>query len=234
MGRARLFVGVVFVVALCFGASCDRVFRGKTSQPNPLVHPNETLRISEPIVIITGDMELEVPRAPGVGSASLQHNERYHLRNKASFTVVSRDRLRFHVQLEHKWEEFADLHNWDASIIDSTGRRFEPEQVEQGKPEHVVFMWDYEVRSYQPDAFGDVGYVRNDGHRRRQPLGSLSLFRGRGDYVFYARDIFTPELEWISLVVERRGMAFVFTWKFTDLESGSAVAHATGSRRPAP
>jgi len=226
MGRARWLSALVFVVALCSWAGCDRVFRGRTSQPNPLSHPNETLRISEPITIVTGDMELEVPRAPGPGSASVQHNQRLPLNNMASFTVVSRDRLRFHVQIEHKWEEWADLHNWDASIITSQGRRYEPERVEQGRPKHVVLMWDYEVRSYQPDSFGDISYVRNDGHKRRQPLGSLSLFRGRGDYVFYSRDIFTPQLEWITLVVERRGVAFAFTWKFTDPEIGPGLASA--------
>jgi len=224
MGRAHSWHALVLAAALCCGAGCHKVFRGRATQPNPLSHPNETLRVSEPITIVTGDMELEVPRPPGVGNASLLKKDRYPLKNVASFTVVSRDRLRFHVQLEHKWEEWADLHNWDASIVDSEGRRFVPERVERGDPKVVVFMWDYEVRSYRRDSFGDIAHVNNDGHRRRQPLGSLSLFRGKGDYVFYSRDIFTPDTKWITLVVERPGMAFAFTWKFADLDLYPGIA----------
>jgi hypothetical protein len=165
-------------------------------------------------------MELERPRNRGPSGGVLMKNERYPLKNVASFTVVSRDRLRFHVQIEHKWEEFADLRTWHAWIVDSEGRRFVPEALEDGEPKHVVEMWDYEVRSVRRSHshLGDIVAVNDDGHRRRQPLGSLSLYRGNGDYVFYSQDIFTPEIRWITLVVERRGMAFAFTWKFAELE----------------
>jgi hypothetical protein len=220
------------VMALGGTVACHRTFKGSAVQPNPLRQPLETLRISEPITIVTRDIELVKPRAAGPGAmASLVHNEPYHLQNKASFTVVSRDRLRFHVQLEHKWKAYADLGEWQAWIMDSKGRRYLPEEIDSRKPDLIVFMWDYEIRSVRRNAsgMGDIVSMSDDGYKNRQPLGSMSLFRGRGDYVFYARDIFTPDIEWIRLIVERRGMAFTFTWKFAD-PPGTSSAHRVVAR----
>jgi hypothetical protein len=175
-------------------------------------------------------MELELPVDMGPNGGTLLRHKRWPLKNLASFTVVSRDRLRFHVQIEHKWEEWANLHTWHAWIVDSEGRRFDPERIEGGTPQHVVTMWDYEVRSARRNHFGDIVYVNNDGYKDRRPLGSLSVFRGKGDFVFYARDIFTPEIRWITLVVERRGVAFAFTWKFAEVAPESDIAHARAWR----
>ncbi|HUH06118.1 MAG TPA: hypothetical protein VML75_29215 [Kofleriaceae bacterium] len=214
--------GLVVIAALLAAPGCHRVFKGKVTQPNPLSQPNETLRISEPITIITGDMELNMPQpAEGYGG-SLMRNQRYPLQNRASFTVVSRDRLRFHVQLEHKWRDYANLKGWQAWIIDDKGRKYLPEAVEADDARHVVHMWDYETRSVQRDSsgYGDIVAINQDGHKRRQTLGSLSVFRGRGDYVFYDRNIFTPDVKSITLVVERRGVAFTFTWRFVDEGEG--------------
>ena len=49
---------LVVVVAL---AGCSRTFKGTAVQPNPLVNQHETLRESEKITIVRGDMELEEP-----------------------------------------------------------------------------------------------------------------------------------------------------------------------------
>jgi hypothetical protein len=209
---------VVVVGVLGSGAGgCHRTFKGSAVQPNPLRQPLETLRISEPITIVTQDMELTRPEPAAPGAmASVIVNRPVKLHNIASFTVVSRDRLRFHVQFEHKWKEYADLEGWQAWIIDSRGRRYLPEQIDSRKPDLIVFMWDQEVRSVRRNAFGDITSMADDGYKNRQPLGSMSMFRGRGDYVFYGRDIFTPDIRWMTLIVERRGMAFTFTWKFAD------------------
>src|SRR5437899_2205160 len=92
-----LFVAVV---------GCTRTFHGSATQPNPIAQPAETLRNSEPITIVTGDMELSAPNAAtGMYEATPAHGNHWPLINKASFTIVTRDRLRFHVQIDHKWEE---------------------------------------------------------------------------------------------------------------------------------
>ena len=85
-------------------------------------------------------------------------------------------------------------------------------------------MWDFETRSVrysqgydsQGNGRGNITGIANDGYKHPNHLGNLSVFRGQGDFVFYSRDIFTPRLKWMTLVVERRGVAFTFTWKFVD------------------
>jgi len=211
-------VSVVFAVAtLVLGAGCHKRFKGKVSQPNPLKAPVDTLRISEKITIVTGDMELYAPRANSGGLRMTK--KRYPLHNVANFTVVSRDRLRFHVQVEHKWSEYADVSKWHAVLIDDQGRLYRPETVEKRGHKHVVEMWDYNtygVRTKYGAGRGPVVQVFDDAHRRRNHLGNLSVFRGKADFVFYHHDIFTPKIKRMTLLVGRSGLSFSFTWNFVD------------------
>ncbi|HEY0253653.1 MAG TPA: hypothetical protein VGC41_19110, partial [Kofleriaceae bacterium] len=106
----------ILVAVLSFGTGCTRTWSREAVQPNPLIHPTETLRISEKITIVTGDMDLYAPspvqdhtvgmaQSEDQGGATIAHPHRWPLMNQAYFTMVSRDRLRFHVQIDHKWEE---------------------------------------------------------------------------------------------------------------------------------
>ena len=218
MGSGRLASKLaMFVLAAAGVAGCSRTFSGSVVQPNPLAKPTETLRDSEAIDIVTGDMELETPRPPEKAQqVAVEHNRHYPLHNMASFTVVSRDRLRFHVQLEHKWEEWADLRTWEVYLVDDKGTRYLPEAVEHPETEHLVTMWDREIRSVQRNMYGDIVAINEDGWRRRQALGSLSVFRGRADFVFYKRNLFTPNERKLKLVVKRSGQSFEFNWRFSD------------------
>src|SRR4051812_2252348 len=97
---ARLVAFAVMATA------CTRTWQKEAVQPNPVLHPTETLRVSEKITIVTGQMDLEVPLpADGMYNAQYTRNRKYPLLNTASFTLVSRDRLRFHVQVDHTWDE---------------------------------------------------------------------------------------------------------------------------------
>ncbi len=216
--RVAAMVAAMVAAALAAGTACTKTFHGAVVQPNPLVSPTETLRDSEEVVIVTGDMELNVPREGQAtsGNASLMRMKRYPLQNVASFTVVSRDRLRFHVQLEHKWQDWANPSTWAVYLIDDQGRRWKPESTEHARTKHLVTMWDQEVRSVERNAMGNIVAINDDGHKRRVPLGSLSVFRGKADFVFYERDIFTPDVRWMKLVVRRDGVAFEFRWDFAD------------------
>jgi hypothetical protein len=213
----RTGVLVLAVVAAGAVAACAPTFRGAVTQPNPVAAPTETLRTSEAIDVITGDMDLAVPQAPIAGvPATLVHLTRYPLHNRATFTVVSRDRLRFHVQIEHKWQEWADLNTWSAYLEDDRGRRWLPEGLDHATTRLIVQMWDEEVRTVRRNQFGDITSIYDDGWRRREPLGSIALFRGRGDFVFYQRDLLRPDCRWLRLVVSRPGASFEFTWDFAD------------------
>jgi hypothetical protein len=217
---------VLVLVAVVVGASgCTRTFKGVAVQPNPLVDQNERLRDSERITIVRGDMDLEAPdAAAGTGTASIAHNHKYPLLNRAQFTMVSRDRLRFHVQIDHKWEEYADLGTWQVELVDDKGRRWSPEAIEHARTRIITTMWDREQRSTICDSrgrdannncFNTIG-VREDGWKRRQTLGSLSVYRGNADFVFYERDLFSVNVRSLKLVVKRSGEAFEFVWRFQD------------------
>lgn len=217
----NLAPGVVTVAAIALAAAgaagCSRTFRGNATQPNPLAKPTETLRNSEKITIITGDMELSTPDMPeGVQRVAVLRNHRYPLYNQASFTIVSRDRLRFHVQVDHKWQEWADLNTWTVHLEDDTGRRWDPESIEHAKTKIMTTMWDREQRTAIRNRYGDIVAMNEDGWKNRQSLGSLSVFRGKADFVFYQRDLFHANVRKLRLVVKRPGEAFEFTWNFQD------------------
>jgi hypothetical protein len=116
-------VGARLVLAVLAVTGCTARFHGLAVQPNPVKEPVDTLRKSETIRIVTGDMELNRPVSNGCNgssdcNATTYHNEHYPLINTASFTLVSRDRLRFHVQIDHKWIEYADLKTWNVELLD--------------------------------------------------------------------------------------------------------------------
>ena len=160
----------LILVALCV-AGCSRTFHGTAVQPNPVAHPTETLRNSEKIRIITGDMELEEPDpAEPTQRATPVHNHHYPLINEASFTMVSRDRLRFHVQIDHKWQEWADLTTWDVTLQDDQGHVWVPESVEHARTKIITRMWDREQRTAIRNQYGDIVHLNDDGWKSRQTL----------------------------------------------------------------
>lgn len=213
----------LLVIAL---AGCTTTFARETVQPNPLLHPSETLRDSQPIAIVTGDMDLVMPEPVDPYTyASPAHYRHYPLVNVASFSVVSRDRLRFHVQIDHKWDDWADLRTWQVTLIDDRGRTWRPEEVEHVRTHLITRMWDREQRTAICDSAGRNGVGdcystiaadETSGWRRRMTLGTLSVYRGTADFVFYQRDLFTPDVRSLTLVVKRSGEAFRFTWRFRD------------------
>lgn len=210
-------LGVRVLIAIAALVGCSRTFTGVAVQPNPLVNQNETLRESEKITIVRGDMELETPYAPGPAQqVAVINNRRYPLFNEARFTMVSRDRLRFHVQIDHKWEEWADLNTWEVYLVDDKQRVWYPETVEHARTRIITTMWDREQRTARRNQYGDIVAINDDGWKRRQTLGSLSVFRGRADFVFYERDLFSPNVRSLKLVVRRSGEAFEFVWRFRD------------------
>jgi len=232
--RLALAMGVVAACLVAVNAgACNKTFAASTFQPNPLAHPLDTLRQSEVLTIVTGDMDLVHPRASRTnGREALLSHERYPLLNKASFTIVSRDRLRFHVQIEHKWKQYTDISTWKAVLTDDTGRVYQPTSIDTVKARLLVETWSFERRTTSRNHFGDILQINNDGYKDRQPLGNLSVFRGRGDFVFYRRDIFGPEIRSLTLSLSRSGITFKYTWKFAD--DGPPALLATASEPSSP
>ena len=193
-------------------AGCSHSRTATVTQPNPLHHPSyHALRESIPATIVTGDMELEIPRAHRRADGRVYFaTAKLPLHNIAQFTVVSRDRLRFHVQLEHKWREWADVTTWSAHLVDDQGRIYRPEEVDLHSDTHIPIMWDF-----QP--------------QRPTVLGSLSLFRGKGDVAFYARDLFTSDVRSLTLVLERGQTSYNFRWRFSEDGDGPGSGPGAGA-----
>jgi hypothetical protein len=117
----------------------------------------------------------------------------------------------------HKWEEFADVRNYEVRLEDDRGHVYYPETKEKGKNKFTAKVWDYERRSAITNQFGDVVGTRLDGHRQRVPLDKVDLFRGQGDVTFHADDIIDPRVKRLTLVVSRRdGVEYRFTWNLYD------------------
>lgn len=205
------YVATRFILPILCLLGCHKTFEAKVHQPNPYREPTgEVLLISEKLVIVTGDMELEVPAGPGAQSMT-----RLPLINTAYFLIVSHDRLRFRVQVEHKFEEYTDVATWDIRLL-VNGKVYLPESVEPRKPKHKTRMWDYEQRSYTKNRYGDITHVNDDGWKRRVPLASVDFFRAWGDLVFYSRDIFTKRTGSVILEMTRGGITYKYYWYFDD------------------
>jgi len=210
-------------------SGCRRTFSAEVSQPNPLSQEGHSQRLSVPILIITGDNEISSPAGQQTTQGRVwETNKRYPLRNVAQFMVVSRDRLRFHVSLEHKWEEYANVANWSAYLVDDQGNRYEPSEVDSRKGSHLSKMWDYERRVVSKNMFGDITSINPmSGHLQRTPLASFTLFRGTADFVFFSHDIFTPAVKGLRLVIRHKSTAFEFAWRFDEdgeIETDGRVA----------
>jgi hypothetical protein len=214
MAGKSLLVGALVALA---ATGCHKTLTGHVEQPNPLRDPGETLRQSEPIVIQTGDVDLRVPEI-GAAYGALNGYRRYPLRDIARFHVVSRDRVRFHVQIEHKWREWTDLRTWKVELIDGEGTVHAPEAVTLRSQDHVVSSWDIDRRPATRDRYGEVVDVNPAAAARRSPLGSITVYRGRGDAAFFARDLFTSDTQTLTLRMHRDQATLEFTWHFVDGE----------------
>ena len=93
----RRLVAAAALLPAALLPACSRHWRVDTAQPPLTLGAELIARTSLPGTILLGDMEL--PRW-------------FQLANSVYFVAVSRDRLRFHVTLLHKWEEIADPSRW--------------------------------------------------------------------------------------------------------------------------
>lgn len=148
------------------------------TEPPLLMSAGVAARTSLPLEIVTRDMEYGPVR----------------IRNSAYFVVVSRDRLRFHIGLQHKWDDVADLRTWNCYVVDAHGHRLEVEDLTAS------------VRAV--DAF----FVRGAVYRSRQPI-----YDGAGTFSVYAHDIVDDD-ESITLVLSRPGYEYRFHWITTDVD----------------
>lgn len=149
-------------------------------------------RSSLPAVIELGDMQF--PRS-------------VRLQNSVYFVAVSKDRLRFHVTLHHKWEDMSDPTRWRVWIEDDRGRVYRP-----ACDRRVVRSV---TRTYDPYVTG--------------PFLSFTVYKGDGDFVIYRRNLVRKDMRWLTLVMQRPGYEYRYRWSFVD---EAEPAEARLPRRP--
>jgi hypothetical protein len=221
----RLLHALLFVpwVLPCAFAGCSRTLAVATSQPNPILYPADTLRQSARLTIDVRDVDL--PRG-------------FMLRQSAYFAVVSRDRVRFHVSLVHKWEEVADIRTWHARLVDDRGNVYYPEGRETREADHLTRFWNEErglalggrTAQMAPPSLTGPGNVATDGqyimgtdgkmHEVRMDqttLSAVDVFQGNGDYVFHAPGLFSRHIKSLTLFLDRDAgtVKYQFTWHLT-------------------
>src|SRR5687767_2504389 len=137
-----------FVVLLLL-AGCSRTLQATAHQPNPLKYPKDTLRESAKLFIYVGHQDMDSIKTI--------------MANSARFVVVSKDRLRFHITIEHKWEEWADVNSWQVWLEDETGKRYHPEAKELSKNRNKSDYFEYDRRQITTDTFGNITRVAQPG-----------------------------------------------------------------------
>jgi hypothetical protein len=104
-----------FALAIvCFLAACKSQWTATVHQPPLILNASTEARTSLPAAIVVKDMSLPYLR----------------LANTAYYVVVSRDRLRFHVMINNKWDDAADIRNWGVWLEDQKGEVYAPERVD--------------------------------------------------------------------------------------------------------
>lgn len=194
----RVVVGL-FVLGMtgCFNTTWE----SKVVQPKLVLGGTDVQRTSWPVAIKLGDMDL--PRfckkriLSNAVSLTISCWD-MDLLNTAYFVIVSKDRMRFHVTLHHKWESMTDPTRWRVWIEDDQGHRYNPEGVDSRRVKPVTQMWS----------------TRGTDHNT--PLYSLTVWRGDGDYVFHQRDLFRRDMRSMTLTMHRPGYTFKYTWSFVE------------------
>jgi len=188
---AQRFVVILAMLALAGG--CDRSWRAETTQTSLQLGSTDLARTSMSQRIRLGDMQLP---------------PRVKLSNSVYFVVVSKDRLRFHVNLRHRNQTIANPSHWRVWIEDGQGNRHRPEGIDRLTMTPVSSSYEAIVRD-QPT---------ND-----LPLYMVTFFEGKGDYTFYERDIFQGDMNELTLVMQQPGYEYRYTWRFVPDDSERAV-----------
>ena len=164
---------------------CHKAWQTNTMTPPITFGANLDARTSLPAVILLRDMDLPPTM---------------WLPNSVYFVAVSRDRVRFHVTLVHKWEDMTDPTRWRVWLEDDRGVRYEPAGVDRRVIKPVTAM-------YQRGRRAEVNLY---------PLYSITVYRGDGDYVFYRRDLVRSGMRSLTLVMQRPGYEYRYRWTFVD------------------
>jgi hypothetical protein len=167
----------------CGATACRSHWTVETTQPAIVLRASKASRTSRPLTIVRREMEL-----------------RYlWLANTAYYVVVSRDRLRFHVTLRHKWESMSDVRTWEAWVEDGRGVRHDLEEIDQ------------HIEQVDPSRVIGGATMTRSGRLVGIPRAPV-FYRGVVDFTVYGRDLFAAARR-VTLVLRRPGYEYRYVWK---------------------
>jgi hypothetical protein len=166
------------LIAWILAAGCTKHLSTQVVQPPLAFGAGVESRTSIPLAIVVRDMD----------------TGRLPIRNSAYYVAVSRDRLRFHITLHHKWDEMADLKQWSLYVEDANGKRHYPEDV-TAEVSQVTTL-----------------HVRNVVYQLHAPM-----YRGTAALSIYDRDLFAAGNR-LTLVLSRPEMEYRYRWITSDVD----------------
>lgn len=196
----------ILIFSIALTTACSRTFKKSSIELNPIffiANPN-IIKESSTLKIGLGDYEL-----PGI-----------KLVNHAKFIVVSRDRLKFKVDLVHKWRSYVKPCKWKSQVeIDSQKYHLECDRRHIGQ---ITWMWEEQRRKVlKRNRFGDPTEI-SAYEKHRMPLKSMVVFVGKATLSVYNKDIISKNTKTIKLTLEKDGTKFVFIWELKKPQEGKS------------
>lgn len=189
------------LLSLLFICGCHQTFKVKTIQMNPVYYLGnpEILNISQKLPIIRGNM-------------SIGH---FKMVSYANFVIISRDRIRFNVELTNVWRDLSRVCEWESKVyIDDV--EYVPE-CDKGGIKMYTKTWDQEHRRVKRNHFGEIVYVE-PYERNPTPLDTITIHVGKGYLNFYKRDMLTKTTKKIALKLRKKNVTYWFVWKLVKPE----------------
>lgn len=191
-----MFRNLFFILFLT--ACSSKTFSATVIQQSPARLPvsHDYARESARAIIALGDMDLGY----------------YKLLNRAWFTIISKDRIRFYATLAHKQDDYSNPCNWQG-IITIDGQKFKT-QCEKISNTHKTYMWDEIALPTAKTPGGDV-IITSIFPKYYTTLQSLTIYIGRSYFDVYSKDI-ANQMHNVELVLKQGGIKLKFKWQLVD------------------
>lgn len=177
---------------------CHSTFRAETLQANPIAYlgNQEVINQSNKLFIKRGGMNL------------------YHFKmvSYAKFVLISRDRIRFRIEMSHQWERKANPCVWKNTLyID--GAPYVLPCEKEGKTQFVTKIFDIENRRVlRRNQFGEpIQIERYERNPTQQE--SIDIYVGKAFLSLYKRDVVTKKTKEVSLKMVNGNITYWFVWK---------------------
>jgi hypothetical protein len=190
----RALVVVAALVGLVLGVgACTRTFSGRLRTRDPLQEKKLEAYRSGTIVLGIGDIDVV-----GVDGRPLG------LAQSAWFEIVSKDEIRFHVLLSHKWEELSQVRDYRVRLRTDGGDDLAPTDVWTRRT----------LLEVHQNTLGQIrqGPTANSGPSLSEETFQRDLHGAGAVIVFRHRDLVRKEVRSYTLVLEGNKRRLRFIW----------------------